>query len=114
MNVAQHHAEWLSLVEASGPFISMPVLMRAFRQGLDSRDSQKASVLRAAYEDWADRGEPDAALHRAWVQLVLTSLLEFPDALLVEGQSIPPGLEAAMPQFGEMLRPTFALKHRDT
>ncbi|KKL51372.1 hypothetical protein LCGC14_2296110, partial [marine sediment metagenome] len=47
---AQHHAEWLSLLEISGPFLSMPVLLRAFRQGLDARDTVQAANLRAAYE----------------------------------------------------------------
>ena len=30
MSIARHHAEWLSLLEISGPFLSMPVLMEAF------------------------------------------------------------------------------------
>jgi len=30
MSVARHHADWLSLLEISGPFVSMPVLMRVF------------------------------------------------------------------------------------
>ncbi len=28
MSDARHHADWLSLVEVSGPFVSLPVLMR--------------------------------------------------------------------------------------
>jgi hypothetical protein len=36
MSIARHHAEWLSLVEVSGPFLSMPVLLRVFPQGLDA------------------------------------------------------------------------------
>ena len=35
MSVSRHHADWLSLVESSGPFLSLPVLLRAFPQGLD-------------------------------------------------------------------------------
>ena len=38
MSIARHHAEWLSLLEISGPFLSMPVLLRAFPQGLDAHD----------------------------------------------------------------------------
>jgi len=34
MSTARHHNEWLSLVEVSGPFLSLPVLLRAFPQGL--------------------------------------------------------------------------------
>ena len=36
MSTARHHAEWLSLVEVSGAFLSQPVLLRAFPQGLPS------------------------------------------------------------------------------
>ncbi len=52
MSIARHHAEWLSLVEISGPFLSMPVLMRAFPQGLDMVDTKVARNLRLAYEEW--------------------------------------------------------------
>lgn len=112
MSVARHHAEWLSLVETSGPFLSMPVILRAFPQGLDGRDSDRAARLREVYEEWLDRKE-ESAVHRTWVQHVFRDLLEYPSDLLVEGQAIPPGLEAAQPQFGETLRPDWVLKHRD-
>ncbi len=113
MSVARHHAEWLSLIDVSGPFISIPVLMRAFPQGLDLRDSERASILRTAYNDWLERGADEAAVHRVWIRHVLSSMLEFPDSLLTEGQSIPPGIEATMPQFGEQLRPSYVLKSQE-
>jgi len=72
MSVARHHAEWLSLVETSGPFLSMPVLMRVFPQGLERRNTAKASRLREAYEDWLERGEKQPAVHHAWIRHVLT------------------------------------------
>jgi hypothetical protein len=113
MSVARHHAEWMSLVESSGPFLSMPVLLRIFPQGLDPRDSAKAGKLREAYEDWLDRGAKRPDVHFAWIRHVLTDVLEYPAAFLVEGQAIPPGMEAVVPNVGETLRPTFVLKHRD-
>lgn len=112
MSIARHHAEWLSLVETSGPFLSMPVLLRTFPQGLDARDSERVARLREAYEEWLERKQ-ESAVHRTWAQQVFRGLLEYPPDLLVEGQGIPPGLEAAQPQFGEMLRPDWVLKHRD-
>ncbi len=112
MSVARHHAEWLSLVESSGPFLSMPVLLRAFPQGLDARESDRAARLREAYEEWLDK-KNEPAVHRTWVQHVLRDLLEYPSDLLAEGQTIPPGLESKQPQFGETLRPDWVLKHRD-
>jgi hypothetical protein len=113
MSPAKEHAEWLNLVPNTGPFLSMPVLLRTFPQGLDGRDPEHAARLREAYEDWLDRGETQPAVHHAWIVHVLRELLEYPSALLVEGQAIPAGLEASQPLFGETLRPDFVLKHRD-
>ena len=112
MTPARHHAEWLSLVETSGPFLSMPVLLRVFPQGLDQRDPAKASRLREAYEDWLERGAKLPAVHQAWVRHVLTELLEYPAEILVEGQGIPPGMEAVMASYGETIRPDYALLRR--
>lgn len=107
-SASRHHADWLSLVEVSGPFVSLPVLLRVFPQGLEPRDPVQAKALRAAYEEWQDN--PTApGLQRAWILHVLTTLLGYPAALIVEGQTMPTGLEANMPEMGETLRPDFAL-----
>lgn len=113
MNISRYHAEWLSLVEVSGPFVSMPVLLRTFPQGLDELDAGQRRDLRANYETWLERGQKHAGHHHAWVRYVLTRLLDYPDALLAEGQSMPPGMEAVLPRFHETLRPDLALKSRD-
>lgn len=110
MTPARHHAEWLSLVESSGPFLSMPVLLRVFPQGLDLRDATRAAALRENYEDWLERGRPLAHVHTAWIRHVLENLLEWPSDFIAEGQSIPAGLEASQPHFGETLRPDLVLR----
>lgn len=108
MSTARHHADWLSLVEVSGPFVSLPVLLRTFPQGLEARDPALAKQLRAAYEDWQDN--PTApGKQRAWVLHVLGELLGYPAHQIAEGQSLPAGLEANMAEQGETLRPDFAL-----
>ncbi|WP_434130694.1 Eco57I restriction-modification methylase domain-containing protein [Methylocaldum sp. GT1BB] len=108
MSIARHHADWLSLVEVSGPFVSLPVLMRVFPQGLEPRDPAQAKALRAAYDAWRDHpGAPGG--QRGWVWHVLTAVLGYPSDLIAEGQTLPAGLEAAMPMMGETLRPDFAL-----
>lgn len=112
MSIARHHAEWLSLIETSGPFASMPVLQRIFPQGLDPRGTAQAKLLREGYEDWLDNGQESAA-HQVWVRQVLAGPLEYPDDLLLEGQSIPPGMEVKMAEFGETLRPDLVLKSPD-
>jgi hypothetical protein len=112
MSVARQHAEWLSLVETSGPFLSMPVLLRVFPQGLEPRDPDKASRLREAYEDWLERHSKLPAVHHAWIRHVLTELLEYPPEFLVEGQAIPPGIEAVMANYSETIRPDYVLLRR--
>ena len=73
-SVSRHHADWLSLVEVSGPFVSLPVLMRVFPQGLEPRDPSQAKALRAAYEEWQDNPAAPGS-QRAWVMHVLTAVL---------------------------------------
>lgn len=108
MSVSRHHADWLNLVEHSGPFFSLPVLSRVFSSGLDPRDTAQAKRLRDAYEVWQDNPTAAGKQH-AWVMHVLTELLLYPEKLIAEGQAIPPGLEARMAEMGETLRPDFAL-----
>ncbi|MEG3990817.1 restriction endonuclease [Microcoleus sp. S28C3] len=112
MSTARHHAEWLSLVEASGPFLSLPVLLKVFPSGLDAHDSEHFKLLRLAYEEWQDNqlgARPEKAIHRAWVEFVLRQTLELPEEVLLEGQRIPPGLQTTVAQQGEVLRPDWVI-----
>ena len=105
MTTARHHAEWLSLVEVSGPFLSLPVLLEAFPQGLDEHDSDHARLLRLAHEEWDESDDP--AIHRQWIRWVLGNTLEFDEQLLAEGQSIPQTLKLTM--HGETVKPDLVL-----
>jgi hypothetical protein len=108
MSIARHHNDWLSLVPNSGPFLSLPVLMRAFRQGLPATDPELRKETRFRFEGWED-GKKDRAVQRAWVDFVLRSVLQFPAEAIAEGPSVPPGMEARMAEFGEVLRPDVAI-----
>ena len=112
MSIARHHAEWLSLIEVSGPFLSLPVLGRAFPQGLEPHQPERARLLRLAYDEWQDAvgsSRHAAPLHHAWVEFVLTRLLQLPAELLLAGQAIPPTLAAHVPEHHETLQPDFVL-----
>lgn len=89
MATPSQQVEWLSLVETSGPFLTLPVLEQAFPQGLDSVETPRRQLLRAAYYEWRDAVDEDddllPQLHDAWVNLVLTELLEF------DAESATPG-----------------------
>src|SRR2546423_4397198 len=114
MSIARQHAEWLSLIEVSGPFLSMPVLLSVFPQGLE-KDEQEAELrrtLRMAYDEWADNQagvRPEPAIHLEWLRFVLANVLEMPREVVAEGQALPPGLRAYMPEHGERLLQDLAL-----
>jgi hypothetical protein len=111
--IARHHAEWLSLVEVSGPFLTPPVLIRAFPQGLPKVDGKKLGRLRAAYEEWANAQDAKAsdagALHTTWVQLVLDELLEFEEQTLRSGDGLPANLTVPLAEHRETLQPSVAI-----
>jgi hypothetical protein len=73
MTSSHHHGEWLSLVEVSGPFLSVPVLERVLPQGLDAHDPEHARVLKLAYQGREDNQQgdrPSPAIHREWVNFL--------------------------------------------
>ena len=108
------HAEWLSLVEVSGPFLSTPVLERVFPQGLDAHDPDLYRTLRLAFEEWEENQEgtrPNPAIHSAWIKFVLKETLGLPDEVLAEGQAIPPTLKATVAEHGETLRPDLVVQN---
>ncbi|MGI8410890.1 MAG: hypothetical protein ACR2QA_00015 [Solirubrobacteraceae bacterium] len=49
--IEDHHAEWLSLVETGGPFLTVPALKRALPDGLDAAP-RCLPDLRVAYAEW--------------------------------------------------------------
>ena len=73
MLIARHHAEWLSLIEASGPFLSLQTLLEVFPQGLDAHDPERFRVLRQAYEEWLEN-HSDVGIHRTWGEWVLKEI----------------------------------------
>lgn len=113
MSTPRHHTEWLSLVEVSGPFLSLPVLLRVFPQGLDAHDPEHARSLRMAFAEWRDNQnspKPSAAVHDAWIRFVLTQTLSLDERVLAEGQAIPQSLRVVVAEHGETLRPDLIVR----
>ncbi|WP_326706609.1 hypothetical protein OG857_29380 [Streptomyces cyaneofuscatus] len=105
----RQHQEWLDLTEVSGPFLTMPVLRRAWPQ-LDAVEKSERTRLRAHHADW----QSDTTAGRdEWVAYILRSLLGWDDALtLREGESDDPALDRLtlhVPEHNAVLRPDFAL-----
>jgi hypothetical protein len=115
MSIARHHAEWLSLLDISGPFLSLKVLTSAFPQGLDAPDADVARELRLAYEEWLDSAlgtRPDAALHRAWAEWGLRRVLGMPAEVVRDVRRVADDRQqivVKVPEYGEELRPDFVI-----
>lgn len=112
MSIARHHTEWLSLIPVSGPFLSLPVLMEAFSNGLEVHDSRHSRSLRQAHENWqqtTEKARNHAAAHHEWVRFVLNQTLELDDSVLAEGQDISQTLHVEIPEHREHLRPKWAV-----
>jgi hypothetical protein len=112
MSIARHHAEWLSLVPVSGPFLSLPVLMEAFNAGLEPHDAEHFRLLRQAYTVWhesTEKRKSDPIAFHQWIKFVLAKTLDLDDRVLVERQAIPQSLQVEVPEHHELLRPSFVL-----
>jgi len=87
------HAEWLSLIEISGPFLTVSMLEKAFPQGLEAVETPRRQRLRAAYEEWCEavdqKDESLPELHREWVRMVLVETLEYDHESLVQANNWP-------------------------
>ena len=99
-SITKTHSDWLSLIEISGPFVSIPILAEVFPQGVEDVAPEAARSLKADYEFWQENAD-DPAVHSAWVRLVLESLLGYATvetedvpSVLLSGQGIPAGLKA--------------------
>ncbi|KAB8145737.1 restriction endonuclease [Chloroflexia bacterium SDU3-3] len=102
------HAEWLRLVEQSGPFLLPPALDRAFPQGLNATPPDLTAALRLAYIEWKDATQglaPDMAMHRAWVEWVLRDVLAMNASLIRRAGGAGAWPEVGVPEHGELLQP---------
>ena len=80
------HTTWLSLIDRSGPFLSVQVLEAALPQGLDVVQSKFRQKLRLAYEEWREAVDlNDSSLEdltQEWIKLVLHETLEYDERSL--------------------------------
>ncbi len=81
------HIEWLSLIEVSGPFLTLSMLDEVFPQGLDKVETKHRRRLRDAYDEWCeavDQADPQLKeIHEAWVRYVLQDFLGYDDLVLI-------------------------------
>ena len=76
MSIAKHHAEWLSLIEISGPFLSLTALGRVFPNELDTVEPTQAAELRSAYEEWLADSDDLAMMYQGTYPLTYYKILQ--------------------------------------
>lgn len=106
--VAAHHADWLTLAEPTGPYLTLPVLREVWPDGLDKTPAELRSELRVRLAE-LDKGDP--ASRTAWVEWVLCELLGY-GPRLASGPAIPPTI-AHVTGEGAVARPDYALVEPD-
>ncbi|MBK3529228.1 MULTISPECIES: Eco57I restriction-modification methylase domain-containing protein [unclassified Streptomyces] len=74
----QQHLDWLNLVEVSGPFLTLPVLLRSWPQ-LEGVPSGRRADIRLHHGIWQDDRKGAGRLD--WIGFQLRTLLEWDDAL---------------------------------
>ena len=109
-SASRQHNEWLSLVDVSGPFLSMPVLNEVFPNGLDEHDSDHYKELKITFQEWIGQlsnGRVIPAIQKQWVKFILENTLEFPSGIVKEGQGIHDSISLQVSEYRETLRPDF-------
>jgi hypothetical protein len=102
--IEDRHAEWLSLVETSGPFLTVPILKRALPDGLESTPGA-ATSLRLVYDEW--RGDP--TLQSRWIRWVLDELLELDGSVAEAGETDP---SHRVGEHAATIHPAFVVRDR--
>jgi hypothetical protein len=95
------HSDWLGLIEVSGPFLSIPVLRKAWPT-LDALDKQTRERLRLAHATGSGSGSD----RQEWIDYVLADLLGWDDALLTSGLD---ELALEVAEHDTTVSPSFAL-----
>lgn len=105
---AGRHADWLSLIEPSGPYLSLPVLRRVWPAGLE----QTPGDLRAEVRSRLGELElTDPASRTVWVEWLLGEVLQWGPRLAgAPGRpAVPEGLTHVVAEQATLLRPDYAL-----
>jgi hypothetical protein len=107
------HLEWLGFVRPTGLVVSAPALVRAGAI-LDSRDIEGQRSLRAAVQErtFGPKEGPGPYLpdFAAFARSVLGWTFSPKGFAGTSDSAIPPELELALPDYGETLRPDFAVR----
>jgi hypothetical protein len=100
------HLGWLAMVEPTGPFLTLPVLLRVWPT-LDALEPEARGKLRAAHDTW--RTDPSGeATTLAWIWYVLRDLLDWGEDVETDPAELA-HLSVGVDEHDVTLVPSFAL-----
>jgi hypothetical protein len=102
--VTSVHNDWLSLVEPVGAFLTLPVLKKAWPNGIPPVDRELRADVRLRVESLSG----DVSVRTGFLQWVLRELLGY-EGRLRESAGVPPTLTSEFAVHRTTLRPDFAL-----
>jgi len=121
---ADLHRAWLELVDTDGPFLSVPVLKRAWSAGMPPPGSGELDALRdarpafeKAWDQWDTDHDDAGTLERyreardAWVEVVLRKVLGWKDLFVAPATA---DIKVHSPDYSVTVTPTGALARGDT
>src|SRR5579872_1794651 len=101
---ARRRHAWLELIQTSGPFLTLPVVDRAFPDGAPAVADPVRTELRLRVAAMlADRGASRDQL----IDAVLTRAFDWADHLC-QGADLPAALAEPVPEASTIVRPEFA------
>ena len=121
---ADLHRSWLDLVDADGPFLSVPVLKRAWPTGMLPPGEGELHALRdakpafeKAWDQWDTDRDDAGALERyreardAWAEVVLRKVVGWKDSYIAPAAA---DIKVHSPDYSVTVTPTGELVHADT
>jgi hypothetical protein len=102
--VAASHVDWLSLVETTGLFLTVPVVRQVFPNGIDQVSGDVRSEVRLRLASPA-QNQAEATV---WTRWVLSDLLRLREVLL-ESPAVPERATHIVTEHGVALRPEYAV-----
>jgi hypothetical protein len=103
-SVAASHVDWLSLVETTGLFLTVPVVKRVFPHGIDPVPDDVRSEVRLRQAN----PPSNQAETTVWTRWVLAELLRLRDVLL-DGPAVPDRATHVVAEHGVPLRPEYVV-----
>ncbi|HEY1620948.1 MAG TPA: hypothetical protein VGG25_25210, partial [Streptosporangiaceae bacterium] len=100
--IRRRHA-WLELLQTSGPFLTLPVVHRAFPDPLAPVPQDRRALVRAMVAEMLDDG---GASRRAVVEVMLRDVLDWQEHLRIDTE-LPDSLAEVVAEHGIVVRPDF-------